>query len=88
MMPRAEFARAFCNLWTTTAVEVIPYAAWLEARDPNAALDGGIVLGVDAPPDRASGGDRRRQLAMVDTVVEVIDRRSGLAWVLDRASPN
>lgn len=82
-MTEPEFSRAFGNRWTTTKAAVIPLSYWLACRDRSIAPSGALTLAVDTTPDRSSsvivcasndGGP----------VIELIERRAGLAWVIDR----
>jgi hypothetical protein len=84
-MTAAEFARAFGNRWTSTAAAIIPFAAWQACQAPDASPPGPLTLAVDCPPDRSSativacglGPDGR-------PVVELIERRTGLGWAVER----
>jgi hypothetical protein len=81
-MSESEFARAFGNVWTRTDEHVLPYAQWLACVHPEAAPSGGLHLAVDANPDRTSAvivaASREPH------TLEVIDKRQGLSWVVDR----
>ena len=83
-MSAGEFARAFGNVWTHTEEHVIPYADWLLCVHGDATPSGGLHLAVDANPDRTSAvivcASRE------GTALEVIDKRPGLSWVVDRVT--
>lgn len=83
-MSAAEFARAFANRWTRTDDAVIPLAAWTACRDPGAAPAGDLTVAVDAPPDHASCVIVCASNDDGGPVVELIERRPGQAWVIDR----
>lgn len=81
-MSESEFARAFGNVWTPTETHVIPWANWLACINADAAPSGGLHLAVDANPDRTAAvivAASKESLA-----VEVIDKRQGLSWVVQR----
>lgn len=77
-----EFWRAFLNVATTSDERVIPAATWDLVCRPDASPSGDLTFGVDVNPDRSAAAI----VAVSDGVVEVIEHRSGLAWVVDRAA--
>jgi hypothetical protein len=81
-MSEAEFARAFGNVWTATDEHVIPYAQWLACVHEDAAPSGGLHLAVDANPDRTSAVIVAA--SKEGNALEVIDKRPGLSWVVER----
>jgi len=83
-MPSAEFARAYGNRWTRTADSVIPAGAWAACQVSDAAPTGPLTFAIDAPPDRASAVLVVASLDESHPVLELVERRAGLAWVLDR----
>ena len=83
-MSASEFARAFGNVWTRTEEHVIPYAQWLACVRDDASPSGGLHLAVDANPDRTSAVIVCASKA--GNAVEVIDKRQGLGWVVDRVT--
>lgn len=82
-MTTAEFARAFGNRWTRTDEHVIPYVDWLACRDLTASPSGALFLALDARPDRSSSV---LVIASDDgaPIIEVVERRQGLQWAVDR----
>jgi hypothetical protein len=87
-MTDTDFARAFANRWPAADATLIPWGDWLACRSDDAAPEGQLYLAVDAPPERthavivAASFDAEVAVAQV----EVVDRRRGLAWVVDRAA--
>jgi hypothetical protein len=87
-MPRPEYLRAFCGLWTTphAAPAVIPAAAWRACADPDAAPSRELAFGLGVSVDGsraaiaaagwwsdAAGRDR--------LVVEIVETGPGTSWV-------
>jgi hypothetical protein len=81
-MSEHEFARAFGNVWTRTDTSVIPAHSWLRCIDERAMPSGGLHLALDANPDRTFAVIVAASSAGM--AVEVIDRRQGLAWAVER----
>lgn len=82
-MEPTEIARAYGNRrQSRSALSPIPPQTWDLVNDPDAQPQGSIVFGVDATPEREAaaivsyGGD----------VVELIDHRPQVAWVVERAA--
>ncbi len=81
-----EFERAYLNRWkTATSDPVIPLRAWAELADLDSQIAGRPVLAFDVSPDRSQASISaagRRADGFVH--IELVDRRSGTAWVADR----
>lgn len=77
----AEFCRGWLNIPRRTkgADRVIPDTVWEPVQDATAAPTGRLVFGVDADQGWAAIGVADPQLAC-----ELIDRREGTAWLLER----
>ena len=79
-MPDGEWRRSFGNQWTTTDERTIPPAIWAGAQSASATVDRATVFAVEVHPERSWAS-----IAASDgAVVELIDRRPGVAWVVDR----
>ena len=80
-MPEGEFRRAYMNQKWVLDDRVIPESAWFAVTGPNVAPQGGLVLGVDAKPDRSSAA-----IVVADSSgrAELIEHHSGAGWVVDR----
>lgn len=84
-MTEGDFRRAFCNQQTKADDRVFPAQVWDRVCDPSAAPAGDLVFALDVNPERSAAsiavasGDEK-------PVVEVVDHRPGIGWVLDRAS--
>lgn len=82
----AEFARAYGNLWSSTADHAIDPALWERARAERPIAPGSAVaLAAEVRADRAGGvivaaGHDERG----DVVVEVVDDRPGTGWIAPR----
>lgn len=73
------FRRAVLNQQVANAVDrVIPALAWDAVQRPDAIPEGGVVFGVDAPPDRSFAA-----VVACDSAgrVEVLAHRAGIGWV-------
>jgi hypothetical protein len=74
--------------WPATdedADSVIPISAWRDLADPDSSIVSDLRFAFDAPPDRGSAAivaAGRRADGLLH--VEVIDRRNGLRWLLER----
>jgi hypothetical protein len=79
-MTEGEFRRAFGNQRTRSSERVIPEVSWRVACRDDVTPDGQLFFAVDVSPDRdwasvaVAGGD----------VVELIDHRSGVGWVVPK----
>lgn len=85
-MPEDEFRRAFLNQTTGQgADQALDLEAWGRQGDPDAMLVGEVMAGVAIDPDRtwAAIGVAGRS-AKGDLVVESVDCRPGVRWVLSR----
>ena len=84
-MDAGEFARAYLNRWTPSGAPVFDLATWTRCRDENSTATDRVAFGIDVSPDRqtgtiaAAGGRRDGRVH-----VEVIDRRPGTDWIVDR----
>lgn len=80
-MSDGEFRRAFMNQWTSTEERIIPSVTWDAVNSPDAAGTGRMTLAVDVNEDRSAAAI----LAIsADRVIEVVEHRPGIAWILDR----
>ena len=79
-MSEAGFRRAVLNQTINKAAveRIIPDLIWEDCKNKSAKPFGGIVLGIDAPPDRNSAS-----VVAVDSngVVELIAHKSGTDWL-------
>lgn len=82
-----EFARAYGNRPTRTALRLIPADVW-ERQVTDAAAAGGVAFGFDAAPDRADAAVvSAGRLDDGRTVLEVVEHRpGGVAWLPDRVA--
>lgn len=82
-MPEGEFRRAFLNQWTVSEERIIPADVWNAVCADDVAPDGGLVLGIDASPDRDWAS-----IVVVDSQRrgELLEHRPGLGWVVERAA--
>ena len=76
----AEFARAYGNARTATAVRVIDPATWAAAATGQPLPAGRVTLAADLAQDRSRGAI----LAATGGVLEVIESREGIDWVAGR----
>lgn len=79
----AEFARAYGNVPNIPDdAREIPAAAWAQVLDPVAAPTGDeLRFGLDIPEDRSAGAIT----VCGDAVIELLEYRPGVGWILDRA---
>lgn len=83
-----EFAREFLG-WHEEAgsgTDGFPAGSWAACRDPESAPEGAVTFALEVSLDRSvstfgAAGRRADGLAHV----EIVDRRAGTGWVLDRA---
>lgn len=81
-MAEGEFRRAFLNQWTAGEERVIPVAAWDAVNEADAAPGERVTLALDVNPERSAAA-----LAASDgRVVELVDHRPGVSWVVDRVA--
>ncbi len=80
-MSDGEFRRAYLNQWTSANDRVIPEAVWLAVCDLHASPSQPAVFAVDVNPERSAAS-----IATADGsgVVELIEHRPGVGWVVDR----
>lgn len=82
-MKPGEFRRAYGNRPTMGVELVVPLERWQACNDSEAKPDGAMRFGLDVAEDRASA-------AIVacgrNGVVELIDHRPGIGWVVGRAN--
>lgn len=81
-MSLGEFKRAFLNIGTVTNERVIPQTAWDLVCDPNVEATAGR-FGVDVNPERSAAAI---VVAGPGPVLEVIDYRPGIAWLVPRCA--
>lgn len=75
-----EFKRAYLNIPTASDERVIPGPVWAGVCDPNVEAVAG-VFALDVNPERSSAGI----VAAGDgPILEVVDYRPGVGWLLDR----
>lgn len=79
-MPLGEFKRAFLNIATVTSERVIPQTAWDLVCDPHVEATAGR-FGIDVNPERSAAAI---VAAGAGPVLEVIDYRPGVAWLVPR----
>jgi hypothetical protein len=79
-MTEGEFRRAFGNQRTRSSERVIPEVPWRVACRPDVSPSGTLVFAVDVAPDR----DCATIAVAGNGVVEVVDHRPGVGWVVDR----
>lgn len=78
-----EFKRAYGNIPTAAREKrEIPADVFDRVCHPRAAPDGQLRLGIDAPDDRSTGAI----VAVGDGVVEVLEHRVGVGWMVERAA--
>lgn len=87
-MPADEFGRERLGVANAPDMfaSVIPVAEWDACRDSESSIDGAVSLALDVNPERswasfAAAGVRPDGLVHV----EVVDRREGTRWVVERA---
>jgi hypothetical protein len=76
-----EFRRAYLNIATRSDERLIPATTWDLVNTPDASPDGDMTFAVDITPEHSAGAI----LAIADGVVEVVEHRPGVAWLIDRA---
>lgn len=79
-MTEGEFARAFGNQRTRSFDRIIPEVSWRVACRDDVAPAGALSFAVDVSPDR----DWASIAVAGSGVVEVIEHRGGVGWVVDR----
>jgi hypothetical protein len=79
-MSLGEFKRAFLNIATVTNERVIPQTAWDLVCDPHVEATAGR-FGIDVNPERSAAAI---VVAGPGPVLEVIDYRAGIAWLVPR----
>jgi phage terminase large subunit-like protein len=79
----AEFKRAYGNIPTAGADEVIPEPVWRRVCDARSTVEGRLVYGVAVSQDRSSAA-----IAVADPSgrVELIRHEPGVAWVVEAAN--
>jgi hypothetical protein len=80
-----EFRRAFMNIPTRSEVRVIPAQMWTAVCSETAVPDGSLVFGLDVNPERSSGSIAVASRASLP-VVELVEHRAGVGWLIDRAA--
>jgi hypothetical protein len=81
-MDPAEFRRAYGNRPTGGSDLIIPPEAWRRVCDETARPEGRLRFALDVAEDRSSAAI----CAFGDGVVELIDHRPGLGWVVERCN--
>jgi hypothetical protein len=82
-MKPGEFRRAYGNRPTMGVEMILPLETWQRACDPTAKPEGALRFGLDVAEDRASAAI---VAAGANGVLELIDHRPGIGWVVDRAN--
>lgn len=82
-MKPGEFRRAYGNRPTMGVEMFLPLETWQRACDPKVRPDGGLRFGLDVAEDRASAAI---VAAGANGVVELIEHRSGIGWVVGRCN--
>jgi phage terminase large subunit-like protein len=82
-MDDGEFRRAWLNQWTNTDERIIPSHTWDAVNGPKHAGKGRMFFGVDVSDDRSAAAV---VAVSEDRVVELVEHRTGLAWLLDRCA--
>lgn len=77
-----EFLRAFLNVSTRSDEHVIPAATWDLVNAPDASPTGMVALALDVNVERSAGAI----VAVGGGVVEVIEHRPGVRWIVPRAA--
>ena len=81
-MEAPEFKRAYGNRPTAGADMVIPTEVWRRVCDPAAEPSGKLRFGLDVAEDRASAAIASH----AGGVIELVDHRQGLDWVVARCN--
>lgn len=82
-MELSEFTRAYGNIESSASDDrKIPQEVWERVQDPAAAPVGELRFGIDSSEDRASGAI----ISSGGGVIEVLEYRPGVGWMVDRAS--
>lgn len=81
-MEAPEFKRAYGNRPTAGADMVIPTEVLKRICDPNAKPEGQLRFGLDVAETR----DSAAIAAYAGGVVEIVDHRQGIGWVVDRCN--
>lgn len=79
-----EFRRAFMNIPTRSDVRVIPATAWLAVCSQTVQPSGRLVFAVDVNPERSAGSIAVASQGDLP-VVELVEHRSTVGWMIDRA---
>lgn len=75
--------RSNLNQWVAAEVEpVFPRAVWRAVAQRDMMPTGGIVLGIDLPPDRSRGSI---VACDADGIAEVVESKAGTDWLLPTA---
>ena len=84
-LPLEEFRRAYLNISTATVDDrVIPLVAWRAVCAPDLEATG-EVFAIDVNPERSAAAIVAVGPGEHGPVVEVVDYRPGVAWVVERA---
>lgn len=79
-MSDGEFRRAYLNQWTRADDRLIPAVTWDLVNAPDHRPEGDVTFGVDVNPERSAAAI----VAVADGVVEVIEHRPGVGWLVER----
>jgi hypothetical protein len=81
-MDPTEYRRAYGNRPSMSADFVVPPDVWARVCDPAAKPGAGSRFGLDVAQDRSSAAI----VATDGAVIELVDHREGLGWVVDRCN--
>lgn len=82
-MDDEEFARERLGIWYDDEAErLIPAATWDLVNTPNARPEGSLTFALDVNPERSAAA----VVAVAAGVIEVIDHRPGVGWLVGRAT--
>lgn len=76
-----EFRRAYLNIASRTDERLVPASTWDLVNSPDAAPAGDLTFGIDVNPEHSAGAI----LAIADGVLEVVEHRAGVSWLVGRA---
>jgi hypothetical protein len=80
-----QFERACLNRWTATVAGVIPLRHWRNCAEPSVRVaDRGMAFAFDVHRDRAHATIAAASPVGPRVAVEIVEQRSGTAWVLPR----
>lgn len=83
-----EWARAWCNQWTGSTVQLIPAKEWKAAYSPRTKINGHVWMAVDVSPG-VNGHGRSGAISVArwhgkEIRVHVIAHGPGVSWIADK----